>query len=484
MTIRALLWLGATKDLAHQYLKVWRAAWRVRERNAPRWSASESEFLPAALALQRQPVSPLPRVTMATIVSLLLIALLWAMFGKIDIVATAQGKIVPDGRAKIIQSIETAKVTAIHVSDGKLVKAGDVLLELDSTASSADRLRLRDDWVENWLGAARARGFLKGIDSGATQLIDPSIDLEMPVELRPPTARVEQEQRFLDGELAEFRSKVARLDAEIARNAAELQTVGAMIRRLQSTLQIARSREADLDELAAKNYVSRHEYLEKQQVRIEQEGELAAQKSRIGEIGAAVISARRQREELIASTRRATLENLGNAMQKAAELRQEYIKADAHDRFMTLKAPVDGAVQQLAVHTVGGVVTAAQPLMVIVPGEHPVEIEAFLENKDIGFVAVGQPAAAKIETFLYTRYGTLPADVASVSHDAIEDEKRGLIYAVRLKLHQSSMMIDGQRVALSPGMAASVEIKTGRRRLIEYFLSPLLTRVDESLHER
>jgi hemolysin D len=211
---------------------------------------------------------------------------------------------------------------------------------------------------------------------------------------------------------------------------------------------------------------------------------LAAQKSRMGEIGAAIVSARRQREELVASTRRATLENLGNATQKAAELRQEYIKADAHDRFMTLKAPVDGAVQQLAVHTVGGVVTAAQPLMVIVPNEHPAEIEAFLENKDIGFVAVGQAAAAKIETFLYTRYGTLPAEVVSVSHDAIEDEKRGLIYAVRLKLQRSSMMIDGQRVALSPGMAASVEIKTGKRRLIEYFLSPLLTRVDESLHER
>lgn len=484
MTIRALLRLGATRDLARHYLKVWRAAWQARERNAPQWSAEESEFLPAALELQRKPVSPLPRVAMATIVSLLLIALLWAVFGKIDIVATAQGKIVPDGRAKIIQSIETAKVTAIHVSDGKLVKAGDVLLELDSTASSADRLRLRDDWAESWLGAARARALLKGIDSGTAQRIDISSHVEVQAEMMPPAARVEQEQRFLDGELAEFRSKVARLDAEIARNAAELQTVGSEIRRLQSTLPIARSREADFDELAAKNYVSRHEYLDKQQVRIEQEGELAAQKSRIGEIGAAILSARRQREELIASTRRATLENLGTATQKAAELRQEYIKADAHDRFMTLKAPVDGAVQQLSVHTVGGVVTAAQPLMVIVPGERPAEIEAFLENKDIGFVAVGQPAAAKLETFLFTRYGTLPAEVVSVSHDAIEDEKRGLIYAVRLKLSQSSMMIDGQRVALSPGMAASVEIKTGKRRLIEYFLSPLLTRVDESLHER
>lgn len=360
MTIHVVLWLGAVRDMGRRYLNAWRAAWRVRERKAPGWSA-ECEFLPAALALQRQPVSPLPRVAMGVIVSLLLIALLWAIFGKIDIVATAPGKIVPDGRAKIIQSIETAKVTAIHISDGKLVKAGDVLLELDSTASSADRLRLRDDWAESWLGAARARALLEGIDSGKAQRIDISTDAKMRPEMTPPASRVEQEQRFLDGELAEFRSKLARLDAEIARNAAELRTTGTVIHRLQSTLKIARSREADLDELATKNYVSRHEYLERQQVRIEQEGELAAQKSRIGEIEAAIVSARRQREELIASTRRATLENLGNETQKAAELRQEYIKAEAHDRFMTLKAPVDGAVQQLAVHTVGGVVTAAQP---------------------------------------------------------------------------------------------------------------------------
>ncbi len=484
MTNRALLWTGAACDLVHRYATVWCAAWRARERNAPRWSAGEAEFLPAALALQRQPISPLPRVAMTTVVLLLLIALLWAVFGKIDIVATAQGKVVPDGRTKIIQSIETAKVTAIHVRDGQLIRAGDVLLELDTTGSSADRLRLRDDWAESWLGAARARALLKGIDGGAPQRVVDETDVDAPIEALPPAKRIEQEQRYLDGELADFRSKVARLDAEVARNVAERETAGAMERRLQGTLPIARTKEADFATLAAKNYVSRHEYLEKQQARIEQEGEMAAQKSRMGEIDAAILSARRQREELIASTRRATLESLGNARQKAAELRQEYIKADAHDRFMTLRAPVDGAVQQLAVHTVGGVVTAAQPLMVIVPDDRAVEVEAYLENKDVGFVTVGQPAAVKLETFLYTRYGTLAAEVVSVSHDAIEDEKRGLIYAVRLKLHEPSMMIDGQRVALSPGMAASVEIKTGKRRLIEYFLSPLLTRVDESFHER
>ncbi|HEY3598993.1 MAG TPA: HlyD family type I secretion periplasmic adaptor subunit [Paraburkholderia sp.] len=427
----------------------------------------------------------MPHIAMATILALLVIALLWATLGKIDIVATAQGRIIPDGRAKIVQSLETAKVTAIHVADGQPVKAGDVLLELDSTISSADRLRLRDDWAESWLAAVRAKALLTGIDTGAVPRIEmPRDETALRTDLSLTRTRTDEEQRFLESELAEFQSKLARLDAEIARSSAELQTVDAVIVRLTRTLEIARARESDLNDLAAENYVSRHEYLEKQQTRIEQEGELSAQRSRTGEIRAAVVSARRQRDELVATTRRETLDKLSTATQKAAEFRQEFIKADARDHFMTLKAPVDGSVQQLTVHTVGGVVTAAQPLMVIVPRDRPAEIEAFLENKDVGFVSAGQPAAAKIETFLYTRYGTLPAEVVGVSHDAIDDEKRGLIYAVRLRLRESTIAVDGRRVPLSPGMAASVEIKTGTRRVIAYFLSPLLTHVDESLHER
>ena len=151
---------------------------------------------------------------------------------------------------------------------------------------------------------------------------------------------------------------------------------------------------------------------------------------------------------------------------------------------MTLVAPVAGSVQQLAIHTVGGVVTPAQPLMVIVPKDNPLEVEAFVENKDIGFVNAGQEAEVKIETFQYTKYGTLHAKVTNVSHDAINDEKRGLIYAARIKMERATIEVDGKRLNLSPGMAVTVEVKTGKRRVIEYFLSPFLQYKEESLRER
>lgn len=151
---------------------------------------------------------------------------------------------------------------------------------------------------------------------------------------------------------------------------------------------------------------------------------------------------------------------------------------------MTLSAPVDGTVQQLAVHTVGGVVTPAQPLMVIVPKDNPIEVEAYVENKDIGFVNEGQEAVVKVETFPFTRYGTIAARVTHVSNDAVNDEKRGLVFPARVNLARATIQVENKRVNLSPGMAVTVEVKTAQRRVIEYFLSPLLQYSDESLRER
>jgi len=168
----------------------------------------------------------------------------------------------------------------------------------------------------------------------------------------------------------------------------------------------------------------------------------------------------------------------------AAASGQDARRAREHGRLLRLTAPVDGTVQQLAVHTVGGVVPAAQALMQIVPREDRLEVEAFVENRDVGFVHEGQHAEVKIDTFDYTRYGTVPAIVRQVSRDATQDEKKGLIYAVRVALQRDSIMVDGKAMPLSAGMAANVEIRTGERRIIAYVLSPLMQHRREALHER
>jgi hemolysin D len=469
--------LGATADLLKRYRVTFCQAWRARRQlDAPRRLSHEAEFLPAVLALQDTPITPAPRIAMWLLLLFSLCALLWAIWGEIDIVATARGKILPNDRIKVIQSMETAVVRAIHVTDGEPVQAGQLLVELDDTAALADTLRLADDLASERLEAARGRALLDAIAKGTAPKIEPMEDID--------PARVAQEQRVLEGQYQELRAQLAQLNADIAQRQAELRSTQEIVRKLEQTVPIARQRAEDYGRLVDKHFVARHGYLEREQERIEQEADLAAQRSRINELRAALLEARQQQTTLIAQTRRATLDSLNAAEQKARSARQDLIKAETRAQLMKLTAPVEGFVQQLAVHTVGGVVTPAQPLMVIVPKNHPLEIEAFVENKDIGFVNPGQKAEIKIETFPFTRYGTLHGRVTQVSNDAVSDEKRGLIYSARIEPETTAMQVDGKTVNVSPGMAVTVEIKTGKRRLVEYFLSPLIQHTSESLHER
>ncbi|EJN08139.1 HlyD family type I secretion periplasmic adaptor subunit, partial [Herbaspirillum sp. YR522] len=293
-----------------------------------------------------------------------------------------------------------------------------------------------------------------------------------------------ESQRLLASQLGEFRARLARLEAEVIRRQASLAATRALVGKLEQTLPIARRRAQDLKDLAERRFVSHHGYLEREQVRIEQEGDLDNLRARLREIEASLREADSQKSEIVAQARRATLDTLTRALQQQASLEQELAKAELQGRLTELRAPVAGTVQQLAIHTESGVVTPAQPLMMIVPRDQLLEVEAFLENKDIGFVRAGQQAEVKLESFPFTKFGTIAATVGSVSHDAISDDKRGLVYSSRVQLQRHTMQVDGVAVALSPGMAVAVEIKTGRRRVIEYFLSPLIAYANESLRER
>lgn len=469
--------LQAFADLFKRYCTAFRHAWQHRTEMQPAERLPhEAQFLPAALSLQETPVSPAPRIAMWMLIGFAVLAVLWASFGHIDVVATAQGKVVPNDRTKTIQPFETATVKAIHVTDGQLVKAGDVLIEFDATTAQADQDRVQSDLGVARLQVSRGQAMLAALDSGQTLRLTRPDGVD--------DARFAEAQRLLVGQMAEVSAKQSRIEAEIAKREAELRSTQEWVRKLEQTVPIAKQRAQDLKNLVDEEFVSRHSYLEREQARIEQEGDLANLRSRLKEIEAALREARGQRAELLAETRRVSLDSITDGQQKVAALEQDLLKADSRGKLMQLTSPVDGTVQQLVVHTVGGVVTPAQPVMVIVPRDNPLEVEAFLENKDVGFVKPNQDAEVKIETFQYTKYGTIHAKVTSVSHDAINDEKRGLIYSTRVKMEKSSINVDGTPVSLSPGMAVSVEIKTGKRRVIEYFLSPLMQHTSESLRER
>lgn len=471
----------ALVDLIRRYVRVFRHAWDQRkEADPPKLHAHEAQFLPAAVALRDTPIHPAPRIALWSIMAFALIALLWSIFGRIDVVATAVGKIIPNDRTKVIQSMETAVVKAIHVRDGQTVRQGQVLIELDATTAAADTERLRNEAISARLEALRAQAMLSALGTGKTpRLADDANEVAVVA-----SARLSAEQGQLLGQYQEYQARQLQLQSELARHQAEFQTTLEQVSKLEQTAPIARKRAEDYQRLVKENFVSQHGYLEREQARIEQEQDLASSRARLKEIRAAQLEVQHQQATLAAETRRQLLDQLNLATQKAVSLEQELVKAEQRGRLMLLAAPVTGTVQQLAVNTVGGVVTPAQPLMVIVPHDNVLEVEAMLPNKDIGFVNPGQDAEVKVETFPFTKYGTLHGTVTQVSSDAIQDEKLGLIYSTRVKLDRDELKVENKTVRLTPGMAVTVEVKTGTRRVIEYFLSPLLRATSESLRER
>jgi hemolysin D len=230
--------------------------------------------------------------------------------------------------------------------------------------------------------------------------------------------------------------------------------------------------------------MSGHAEQDRMRERVELERDEVTQSARVKEAQAGLVETRNSRAAYLAEVQRQLSDRLAQARLKTVQLQQETAKTEHKEQLTRLTAPVNGTVQQLAIHTVGGVVKEAQPLMVIVPDDAAVTAEVIVDNKDVGFVREGQTAEVKLETFPFTRYGTVPAKVETISADAVNDEKRGSIFPATLVLGKEAIDVDGKRIRLTPGMNLSAEIKTGKRRVIEYLLSPVQQTVHESLKER
>lgn len=471
-------------ELLARYRAVFAAAWAHRaELAGPRRLADEAAFLPAALSLQETPVHPAPRRVAWAIMALFVIALAWAIIGRIDIVAVAPGRVIVSDRTKVVQPLERSVVRRILVKDGDHVQAGQPLVELDPTVAQADRTSLgeaRKDAQSEWLRTRLLQQLLPSASGPAASVrLEPR---DMPEGWDAQDRAKAQSQ--LVAEWSDITARLARLAAEHQRRQAEMATVHAMIAKIEATLPMARQRESDIRDLAEQGYVPSHTNQDRRRERIELERDLATQQARLQETRAALLEAEHTRSAFLAETRRALSERQAQADLKRHQTGQELAKATQRERLATLTAPVTGTVQQLAMHTEGGVVTEAQALLVVVPDSAQVHAEVLLDNKDIGFVAPGQEVAVKLETFLFTRYGTVPAVVEKVTQDAVNDEKRGAIFPVTVKLGKTHIDVDGRSVKLAPGMNVTAEIKTGKRRVIEYLLSPIQRAGNESLRER
>ncbi|MGJ4940714.1 HlyD family type I secretion periplasmic adaptor subunit [Bradyrhizobium sp. HKCCYLS1011] len=462
-------------------------------RQAPPREREEFAFLPAALEIVETPPSPTGRTIGATLIALFVTALIWASFSQVDVVATASGKVIPTGRSKVIQPLEAGVVRAIRVSDGQTVKAGDVLVELDPTMIQGEVSHLQSDLLAAQLDIARLRAALTDTD-------DPVSAFQPPKEAE--ASLVAMQRQFLIAQISEHRSKIAALDGQRAQKEAELATISATIEKLNAVIPTIEERVNIRKSL--NEYGSRLQYYEVLQQLTESQQERMVQKSHVKEIQASIAAIIETRAQTVGEYRRTLFGELAEAERKAGGLTADLSKAEQRLKLQELTAPVSGVVQQLAVHTLGGVVTPAQTLMVIVPSDSPLEIEAMVSNRDIGFVHVGDDVEIKVDTFDFTRYGLLHGKVRTISSDSIarettdkqndkvagspeatsEPSGQQLTYAARISVSSQEIQVEDRTVRLSPGMAITAEIKTGSRRIIGYLLSPVMKYRQESFRER
>lgn len=466
-------------------------------------SVQDADFLPAALEILATPPSPIALVLMASISAVVLSGLLWSYFGWIDIYAVAAARLQPTGRSKVVQPFEAGKVTAIHVENGMQVEAGQLLLELDPTESSADREALARDLASTLAEVARRHTAILVAGNYADKTV-PAI--EFPPEIADTVKR--REAAALTLELAELRASVQWFRAQIREKYSSIERLKSSTAARARSIALARERVVMREELSARGAGSRALILEAEQQLEALITTDVGERGQLSEAESAIATLEARLDQAISQFASEQMQKLLEVDKKREKLEQEFVKASTKRERTRLTASISGAVQQLAITTIGQVVTTGQPLMTIVPSASTVEVEARVLNKDIGFVKIGQSAYLKLDAFPFSRFGVVSAKVEKISREAIEDREaqalsdvsssarpqqggvlnstaaQNLVYVVTLGLPKTHIQTDGGDAILTPGMTGTIEIKTGERRAIDFILSPLREMVSETAHER
>lgn len=438
-------------------------------------ATDNTEFLPAALEVLETPPNPIGRTILWAIMGFLSAALVWACAGEIDVVAVAQGRVLPEGNIKTIQAPDQGVVRAIHVRDGSRVQEGDPLIEMDPTVSAAEVEQAREALQVAEIDRARAQALLN-VANGRS----PGLTLPEGVAADVRATQV----AIVTARIAEHRAARAQSAQDRAQRAADRAMVEGDIARLEQQLPLAEQQLAAFRGLEARGFAPRLRVAEVEERTIGMRQDLVIRRAELGRARAAEAASAQTLASLDAQFRREALDAFNEADATARLRREELTIAEDRNRRTVLAAPATGVVQQLQVHTIGAVVRPADPLLVIVPDGSALVVDAMVLNRDIGFVREGQEVRVKLEAFPFTRYGVVNGRLALLSRDAVQDENLGLVFPARVELRSFSLNVDGRATPITAGMAVTAEIKTGQRRVIEYLLSPLQRRVEEAGRER
>lgn len=457
----------------------------------------EREFLPPLLEIEESPPSPVKRMVLLTIIGLVAALILWACVGKMSIVATAPGKFIPEGRVKSIQPLESSIVKSIHVKEGQHVNGGDLLLELDPTLSAADMNASADKLGFNKLEQARLAAELthKAPQYAGNQ----------------PSGKMALEESIRRAREQAYDSKLAAAQAVVEEKTAALAAAEATLQKYQETTGIAEERESSARPLVDTGAIARVDYLQLKEDLAKNRNDYASQQQTVQQARAAVVESQHALEQVHRDRVADIYKDLDERVTNEPELAGGAAKSRELYSLKWLRAPVSGYVQKVDVTTIGQVVTPAQSLVTIVPDGTPLIVEATVTNQDIGYLKVGQPAEVKVDTFPFQKYGTLKGTLEWISPDADERDaasndtdtrsgvtdpksdknkdqsllnNTGYVYKIHVRTVQPQFRVDGQYRQVQAGMTVQTDIITDRRRVIDFFLSPVVKYLDEGLKVR
>ena len=424
------------------------------------------EFKPLRIEIEDKPLNPLGRIILYLVLAIMVFATAWLILAKVDVVVSAQGKVIPSGEIKILKPLESGVVSKIFVKESDRVKKGDILIQIDPTVTDASLSSKQDDLA----------------------VIDSDIVL-LEALISESNLSKDELNKLNSSQLSLYNSQKQILASTYESNKAKLNSAKLDIKASESEvnrLSLLLNKEEDakarlqkvLDLIAKKEY----EEVSKNIINLKEQRDIALYRLK---------ESNKKLEEIIEENQKAikTIKSswIETSLSKEKEKRELSAQINAilfSNKTQQIKSPVDGFVGKLLVHTEGGVVSPNDNLISIVPSDAPLIIKANVLNKDIGFLKLGQEVAVKIDTFSFQKYGLLHGNIIEISKDAIEDEKLGLIYEIKIKPKSLDIKVEGETKRLEIGMSVIAEVKTGKRRVIELFIYPIIKYMDEGLSVR
>ncbi|MBR1807732.1 MAG: HlyD family type I secretion periplasmic adaptor subunit [Selenomonadaceae bacterium] len=435
----------------------------------------ETEFLPAILEVTETPPSPTGRLVMWSILALFVVALVWSFVGHINEVAVAAGKVIPSGQIKTIQVKNKGIIKEINVEEGQLVQEGDTLIVLDPTTTTADYDSLKKRAAYSKLDIQRLTAEL------TQQPFQPEEDPDLEAH------DLAAEMALYQSRTNDYRTQRQSREDVIAQRIAKLQATQASYEKYAEVLAIAQEKEARLEALSEQNAISQFQLLEQQRETIEYAKNAQAELDSINSIRAEIAEAQQNLANVDAAYHKDIMTALVEAKKEYYSVTEAIKKAEEDSRLSVIYAPISGRVYNLNVHTLGGIVTDAQSLMQIVPEDTKLEFEVYADNKDIGFIKVGQEAEVKVETFNFQKFGMYKAEVQEISADAVNDpsdQLRNMKFKLILDPTSNDISVYGKPAKIEVGMNVSAEIKIKEKRIIDFFLDPFRRYTSEALRER